>query len=43
MSGEWLELDSGLLQPHASNADLGDWHRLLERQPWDRPLSPMAA
>jgi tRNA pseudouridine65 synthase len=43
MSGEWLELGSGLLQPHASNADLGDWHRLLERQPWDRPLSPMDA
>ena len=44
VTGEWLELDSGLLQPGTATADIGDWHRLLEQQPWALPLlRPTAA
>ena len=38
VTGEWLELDSGLLQPGTATADIGDWHRLLAQLPWDQPL-----
>ena len=44
VTGEWLELDSGLLQPRTATTDIDDWHRLLTQLPWGQPLlSPTAA
>ena len=44
ITGEWLELDSGLLQRRTATTDIDDWHRLLTQLPWGQPLlSPTAA